>query len=108
MDVIQRVGRFTLANKLGSRCFGSAAEYGTWANANLGQSVAAASAEWTAAATKCHDYEEEFYSNDDLSYETVASIRGGTQSGTNYFVSGLVKHDNGLQPRTSIASRRCA
>jgi TonB-dependent starch-binding outer membrane protein SusC len=99
VDVIQRVGRFTLANKLGSRCFGSATEYGTWANTNLGQNATTAAAEWTAAATKCHDYEEEFYSNDDLSYETVASIRGGTQSGTNYFVSGLVKHDNGLQPQ---------
>ena len=98
VDFTQRVGHASLANKLGSRCFQSATEYGDWANVNLGQSKTAAAAEWTAAPTKCHDYEEEYYANDDLSYETVASLRGGTQAGTNYFVSGLVHHDNGLAP----------
>jgi TonB-dependent starch-binding outer membrane protein SusC len=98
VDFTQRVGRATLANKLGSRCFGSAQEYGAWANKNVGQNAVAAAAEWTAATTKCHDYEDEYYANDDLSYETVASLRGGTQAGTNYFVSGLVHHDNGLAP----------
>jgi TonB-linked SusC/RagA family outer membrane protein len=98
VDFTQRVGRATLANKLGSRCFQSANEYADWANASLGQAKTAAAAEWNAATTKCHDYEEEYYSNDDLSYETVGSLRGGTQAGTNYFVSGLVHHDNGLAP----------
>jgi TonB-dependent starch-binding outer membrane protein SusC len=98
VEFTQRVGRATLANKLGARCFGSASEYGQWASATLGQTAASAEAEWTAATTKCHDYEEEFYSNDDLSYETIASLRGGTSGGTNYFVSGLVHHDNGLGP----------
>jgi TonB-dependent starch-binding outer membrane protein SusC len=101
VDVTQRVGRATLANKLGSRCFGSAQEYSDWGVANLGLNAAgaaAAAAQWTAAPIKCHDYEDEYYSNDDLSYETVGSIRGGTQGGTNYFVSGLVHHDNGLAP----------
>jgi TonB-dependent starch-binding outer membrane protein SusC len=105
VDFTQRVGRATLANKLGSRCFGSATDYSGWAVSTLGPTaaqkpavVAAAEAAWTAAPTKCHDYEEEYYSNDDLSYETVASIRGGTEGGTNYFVSGLVHHDNGLAP----------
>jgi TonB-linked SusC/RagA family outer membrane protein len=98
VDFTQRVGRATLANKLGSRCFQSATEYGDWANKTLGQNKTTAAAEWTAAPIKCHDYEDEYYANDDLSYETVASLRGGTQAGTNYFVSGLVHHDNGLAP----------
>ena len=99
VDITQRVGRSTLANKLGSRCFGSAAEYGGYALANLGQDSVSAAAEWTAATTKCHDYEEEYYSNSGLAYETVASLRGGTQGGSStYFVSGLAHHDNGLAP----------
>jgi TonB-dependent starch-binding outer membrane protein SusC len=98
VDFTQRVGRSTLAHKLGSRCFASATEYADWANATAGQSKATAAAAFDAAPVKCHDYEEEFYNNDDLSYETVASVRGGTAGGTNYFLSGLVHHDNGIGP----------
>jgi len=99
VDFTQRVGRSKISNELGSRCFGSAAEYGSWANTNLGESVAAGAAEWTAATTKCHDYEAEYYSNDGLSYESIMSARGGTQGGSStYFVSGMAHHDNGLAP----------
>ncbi|MEP6999915.1 MAG: carboxypeptidase-like regulatory domain-containing protein [bacterium] len=99
VDFTQRVGRSTLANKLGSRCFTSGAEYGSWADANLGQDATAAAAEFNAATTKCHDYEAEYYANSGLSYETVGSVRGGTQTGgSTYFISGLVHHDNGLAP----------
>lgn len=99
IDFTQRVGRSTLANKLGSRCFGSAAEYGGWAVANLGADSVASASEFSAAPTKCHDYEEEYYNNSGVAYETVASLRGGTQGGSStYFVSGLAHHDNGLAP----------
>jgi TonB-dependent starch-binding outer membrane protein SusC len=95
-DFTQRVGRSMLSNSLGARCFTSAAEYGDWAVKIAGANKAAAMADYDAAAVKCHDYEKEFYDNDDLAYESVASIRGGLSTGTNYFLSGLVKHDNGL------------
>ncbi|CAN5544113.1 SusC/RagA family TonB-linked outer membrane protein [soil metagenome] len=99
VDITQRVGRSTLANKLGSRCFSSGAEYGAYAAANLGSDPAAAAAEFNAATTKCHDYEEEYYSNSGIAYETIASLRGGTTGGSStYFVSGLAHHDNGLAP----------
>ena len=98
IDITQRVGRSTLANKMGSRCFQSASEYGDWANKMLNQDKTSAAAEWTAAPIKCHDYEQEFYSNDQLAYESIASMRGGNSSGTTYFLSGLAKHDNGLAP----------
>ncbi|HEV7991347.1 MAG TPA: SusC/RagA family TonB-linked outer membrane protein [Gemmatimonadaceae bacterium] len=98
VEITQRLGRATLANKLGQRCFGSSTEYADWANATVGQAKAAAAAEYNAATTKCHDYEGEYYNNDDLSYETIGSVRGGTSGGTNYFLSGLVHHDNGLGP----------
>ncbi len=100
IDFTQRLGRSTLANKLGSRCFTSGDDYAAWGAQILGQSSAAAraanAAAYNAAPIKCHDYEGEFYSNDKLAYETVASLRGGTSGGTTYFLSGLAKHDNGL------------
>ena len=98
VDFTQRVGRSTLANKLGERCFTSATEYGDWALKNLGQPKADAAAEYTAATTKCHDYEGEFYANDGVAYETIGSVRGGSAGGGTYFLSGLAKHDNGLAP----------
>jgi TonB-linked SusC/RagA family outer membrane protein len=99
-EFTQRVGRSTLANSLGARCFGSATEYADWARKSLSDTTTAfynaSAAEWTAATNKCHDYEKEFYSNDDLAYESIFSLRGGLSTGTTYFLSGLAKHDNGL------------
>ncbi|MBA2688014.1 MAG: SusC/RagA family TonB-linked outer membrane protein, partial [Gemmatimonadaceae bacterium] len=93
-DVTQRVGKFTLANKIGPFfCFESAA--GADASGHFGKGVDGQL--FTAATTKCHDYEEELYgSNDDISYQTTANLRGTTGTGTNYFISGLAQHDNGL------------
>ena len=48
------------------------------------------------SVNKCHDYQQEFYGNHPLSYQTVGSVRGGTSNGTTYYISGLVQHDNGL------------
>lgn len=94
LDFTQRVGKFNLANKIGPFfCFKSAAEADDagWLGDGLDGKL------WTAATIKCHDYEEEFYgSNSDISYQTSANLRGSTGSGTNYFISGLAQHDNGL------------
>jgi len=102
VDFTQRLGRSTLAKKLGTRCFTSGSEYSDWAANVLGDTAvakrAANAATYNAAAVKCHDYEDEFYSNDQLAYESIASVRGGNQSGTTYFISGLAKQDNGLAP----------
>jgi TonB-linked SusC/RagA family outer membrane protein len=94
LDIQQSFGKYTLANKIGPfYCFKSAAEaddFGFLGGGLDGQL-------WTAASNKCHDYEEELYgSNGDMSYQTVASLRGASGSGTNYYISGLVQHDNGL------------
>lgn len=92
LDVTQRLGTYMLSNKLGPfYCFSSAeeAQAAGWIGGNDG-------ALWTAASTKCHDFEEELYGNNKLSYQTIASLRGQSTSGTNFFVSGLAQHDNGL------------
>jgi TonB-linked SusC/RagA family outer membrane protein len=96
IDLTQRFGTYRLANKLGIRCFTSAQDYVDWTGSTGATAIADAAA-WTAATNKCHDYQQEFYgSPQPLSYQTIASLRGGTNSGTSYFASGLVQHDNGL------------
>ncbi|MDO8502786.1 MAG: SusC/RagA family TonB-linked outer membrane protein [Gemmatimonadaceae bacterium] len=95
LDMTQRFGTYTLANKLGPfLCFKSADEAadGGWIGGGKDATL------FNAATNKCHDYEEEFYGNNKLAYQTVASLRGATSSGTNFFISGLAQHDNGLAP----------
>jgi TonB-linked SusC/RagA family outer membrane protein len=87
---------FSLSKKLGMRCFGSAAEVVDWAGP---ADSTIEKARWNAATEKCHDYEQEFYSGNDLSYETALSVRGGNQA-TSYYVGGLAKRDNAIQPGT--------
>jgi TonB-linked SusC/RagA family outer membrane protein len=97
LDITQRFGTYSLANKLGPfLCFKSADEAADagWLSSNGALDASL----WTAASTKCHDYEQEFYGNHKLAYQTVASLRGQSTSGTNFFVSGLAQHDNGLAP----------
>ena len=100
VDLTQRFGASYLSHELGTRCFQSGQEYADWAAANFGQSSATAKANsiaaYNAATNKCHNYEQEFYGNHPLAYQTIASVNGGTDGGTTYFLSGLVQHDNGL------------
>ena len=95
LDITQRFGTYTLANKLGPfACYKSAEEADDhgWLGGGLDGQL------WTAATNKCHDFEEEFYGKEKLAYQTVASLRGQSTGGTNFFVSGLAQHDNGLAP----------
>jgi TonB-linked SusC/RagA family outer membrane protein len=99
LDINQRFGTYTMSNKLGPfYCFKSAAEAAAehWIG---GSANGARDADlWTAATNKCHDFEDELYGNSSLSYATVASLRGATSGGANFFISGLAQRDNGLQP----------
>lgn len=80
IGVIQRFGTQMLSNKLGARCFGSAAEVDAAGYDSTG---------YGAAPIKCHDYEQELYGRKDLSYETDLSVRGGSPNGsTTYFMAG--------------------
>jgi TonB-linked SusC/RagA family outer membrane protein len=94
LDINQRFGTYTIANKLGPfYCFKSAEEAASegW----LGNDAAL----FNAATNKCHDFEDELYGNHSLSYQTVMSLRGATTGGTNFFISGLASRDNGLALR---------
>jgi TonB-linked SusC/RagA family outer membrane protein len=95
LDLIQRFGTARLSNKIGIRCFSSAQEVND-AGAYLGGGIFDSTG-FGAATNKCHDYEQELYGEHPFNYQTIASLRGATTAGTNYFVSGLVQHDGGLQ-----------
>ena len=86
-NVTQRLGQFRLSNKIQIRCFTSAAE------------AAAAGLDATAWNPTCNDFQDQFYGEKNLSYETDMSVSGGN-SGTTYFASGLVKRDAGIEKGT--------
>jgi TonB-linked SusC/RagA family outer membrane protein len=101
LDVIQRFGTAAISNKIGMRCFGSGLDYAGWLQDTTAAGIASGAqaadiAAFNAATNKCHDYEQELYGENPFNYQTIASLRGATPGGTNYFVSGLVQHDGGL------------
>ncbi len=84
--VSQRVGTFDLANKLGLR------EFETLDDAVDAFGPRAADFFQPGVV---YDHEEEIAGNNPLSYETAASVSGGSAN-TRYFASGLIKHDGGI------------
>jgi TonB-dependent starch-binding outer membrane protein SusC len=97
LDLTQRFGTARISNKIGMRCFGSGQEYADWVGDTATAAIASEIALYNAATNKCHDYEQELYGEHPFNYQTIGSLRGATTGGTNYFVSGLVQHDGGLQ-----------
>ena len=90
--ISQKLGFFSRANELGSRTFGSLDE---------ALSVFSDTAAVTAAFQpgRSFNFEDELYGEKDLSYETNASVSGGTEN-TRYYVSGLIKNDAGIAINT--------
>jgi TonB-dependent starch-binding outer membrane protein SusC len=97
LDLTQRFGTARISNKIDIRCFSSGAEYADWTGDTAVVARAADIALYDAATNKCHDFQQELYGEHPFNYQTIGSVRGATTGGTNYFVSGLVQHDGGLQ-----------
>jgi TonB-linked SusC/RagA family outer membrane protein len=91
-NISQKVGFSSKANDLGSRTFSTLAE---------ALSVFSDTAAVTAAFQPGRSFsaEDELYGYKGLSYETNASVSGGTEN-TQYYVSGLVKNDEGIALNT--------
>jgi TonB-linked SusC/RagA family outer membrane protein len=90
VDLTQRVGVYSLSNKLGSRAFETVdeavAQFGERARQYYNPNI-------------FFDHESLVAGRTDLSTETLASVSG--QAGnTRYFVSGLVKNDEGIVTNT--------
>jgi hypothetical protein len=91
-NITQRFGTFWKANELGRRDFSSLAE---------ALSVYSDTATVTALFQqgRTFDIEDQIFGRHALSYETGASVSGGTEQ-TRYFISGLVKDDEGIAINT--------
>ena len=91
-NISQRFGFSSRANELGSRTFGTLAEALTFSSD-------------TALVTSLYqpgrtfDFEKELYGKKGLSYETNASVSGGSEN-TKYYLSALVKRDAGIATNT--------
>jgi TonB-linked SusC/RagA family outer membrane protein len=91
-NMTQRFGITEQANRLGSRTFPT-----------LGDALAVFTD--TALVTSLYqqgrtfDFENEIFGHKPLSYETDASVSGGTEN-TKYYVSALVKDDGGIATNT--------
>jgi len=91
-NVTQRFGFFERANELGSRTFPTLSDALTFSSD-------------TALVTSLYqpgrtfDFEKEIFGHKPFSYETDASVSGGTEN-TKYYLSGLVKDDGGIATNT--------
>jgi TonB-dependent starch-binding outer membrane protein SusC len=91
-NMTQRFGTFWRANELGQRTFGTL---------DSALSVFSDTATVTALFQpgRTFDFEDQLYGRHDLSYESSASVNGGTEQ-TKYFLSALVKNDEGIAVNT--------
>ncbi len=91
-SISQKVGFSSRANQLGSRNFETLDEA-----LSVFSDTAAVLA--TFQPGRSFDFEDELYGRRSLSYETNANVSGGTEN-TKYYVSGLVKNDEGIALNT--------
>lgn len=89
----QRLGQFSLANKMGQRRFTDSADaVSAFGHASIVGPICRSGCPF-------YDFEQEIYGQHNLSYETDGSVSGGTDQ-TSYFISGLVKRDGGIAQNT--------
>jgi TonB-linked SusC/RagA family outer membrane protein len=91
-NISQRFGFSTRANELGSRTFADTTEaFTVFSDRALVRSVF--------QEGRTFNFEKELYGQRGLAYETNASVSGGTEN-TKYYISGLVKNDEGIATNT--------
>ena len=91
-NISQKLGFSSRSNKLGSRTFATLDEA-----LSVRSDTAAVTASFQPG--RSFDFEDELYGQKSLSYESSASVSGGTEN-TKYYVSGLVKDDGGIALNT--------
>lgn len=88
----QRFGTHTLQHKLGLRRF-TLDEAIDYVDGGIPTDTLQA---WFANNGGFHDFEEQVFGDNSLSWSSNLSVSGGSE-GTRYFLSGLAMHDNGIQ-----------
>ncbi len=97
LNFVQRTGMQTLSNKYKMRCF-TFEEAKAEALRDFGITLTQAD------YAGCVDAQDALFGNRDLSYESSASMRGGSE-GTTYFLSGMLKHDGGIARNTGYGKQ---
>jgi len=92
VNLSQRFGMYSLASKIGSRVFETEQE--------AVDAFGAAAAQFYNDGVS-YDLEEQLAGRNDLSFETSASLSGGSEA-TRYFVSGVLKNDEGIIANTGF------
>ncbi|MFI5232482.1 MAG: SusC/RagA family TonB-linked outer membrane protein, partial [Gemmatimonadales bacterium] len=94
VSLTQSVGTFSIQKELNLRCFQSAAEALTWYQVTMGNKTATSLPyAWQPA---CYNFQDQLYAGTGPSYQTDASVIGGTAQ-TGYYIGGSFKRDNGIQ-----------
>lgn len=95
-QVSQKLGTFESFRLTGSRQFQNKADALTAATSVVGAANAQRLVDslYAAHPNPYYDYQKDLYGRRDLSYETNASLSGGTDA-TKYFLSGTTKRDGG-------------
>ena len=91
-NLTQRFGTFIRSNELGRRTFRDLAEA-----LSVHTDTAVVTSLFQPGRT--FDVEDQIYGRTALSYETSASVSGGSEQ-TRYFISGLIKNDDGIAINT--------
>ncbi|MDQ6828732.1 MAG: SusC/RagA family TonB-linked outer membrane protein [Gemmatimonadota bacterium] len=102
VQLTQRVGQYRVDRLLGSRQFLSDSAALDASNYNGGGAAATAAVHAACAGSggcKYYDYQSELYGKKNLSYESIATLSGGTQD-TKYYASLTNKYDAGTQINT--------
>jgi TonB-linked SusC/RagA family outer membrane protein len=89
-NISQKFGVFSRAATLGSRAFGSLAEA-----LSVFSDTAKVTAAFQAGGGQAFSYEDELFGRKALSYQTNASVSGGTEN-TKYYISGEAMNDEGI------------
>ncbi|HET7583547.1 MAG TPA: SusC/RagA family TonB-linked outer membrane protein [Gemmatimonadaceae bacterium] len=96
-NVTQRLGTFDLSNKIGSRTWTLPSAIAFFHD-GLGVPEDLIEQQIADGTT---DFEQKLYGRNDLSWETDASVTGGTDQ-TQYYVSALLKNDKGIMEGTGF------
>src|SRR5262249_26843356 len=91
-NISQKFGVTERANELGQRTFATLDEA-----LSVFSDTALVTAQFQPG--RSFNFEDELYGHKPFSYETDASVSGGTEN-TKYYVSGLVKDDGGIATNT--------
>jgi len=96
-SVTQRVGTHELSNTLGTRRFtlAQAESYDSALGIDSAAAGYALTQQMYQASGGFQDFEQQVFGDKSLSYETDLTISGGSEK-TQFFVSGLNQHDNGI------------